>query len=348
MTDISYSTDPGSVGSVIQSIVPQGILSQRTQNAILQALQANGLLGKDDARIGIDYVPSPDAATVIDGDRDQVAILGPNADTRVSSTKPVVVALSSGQNLVSLVDLDRIAAPSAGHDRPAFEGGARRAQADTVIGGSGRDTIVGNAAATLLRAGSGRELLVSGGGRDTLSGGAGRDTLVGGGRSYIAAGTGPTTIEAGQGSRGFPGVPHDTVQAGSGQDSITLTYGNNTVYAPRGGGAATINAGSGSDTIYGPAAFQGAETVNSDRGGHTTFHLGSGAVTYNLSSRSADTVFGGQGGFLNLNRATTDIASAARTTVDGQSAVIYTFAGGGSVTAVGTVNITFTNTRHGG
>ena len=341
MADTTYNLQPSDVGAALQSIISQG-----TKNSIIQALQANGLLGNNDTQLNIQVIPVTEYTTVIDGNNDQVTVLGPNVNTQVTSDSPTLVALTSGQNYVSLTNTTQSPVQAASYGRSALNRAAPQGQADTVIGGSGRDTIVGNAAADSLRAGSGREMLVSGSGTDTLRGGSGADTLLGGGQSSIVAGSGRTTIQAGLGSSSYTGVPHDTVQAGSGRDSITLGYGNNTVYAPKSGGSATINAGTGSDTIYGPSAFQGSETINSSMGGHTTLNLGSGAVTYNLSSKSADTVFGGQGGFLNLNKATTDIAGSASTTVNGQSAVVYTFAGGGSVTAVGSVNITFTNTRH--
>lgn len=336
-----YSLQPANVGAILQNIVSQG-----TQNSILQALQANGLLGSNDTQINIQVIPVTEYVTFIDGSQDQVTLLGPNVNTEVASNSPVLVGLTSGTNYVSLANSNAPSALSAASGQSELAKHVAKGQPDTVIGGSGRDTIVGNAGTDSLKAGSGREYVASGGGKDTISGGSGHDTLVGGGQSSIVAGSGHTTIQAGVGSSAFAGTPHDTVQAGSGKDIITLGYGNNTVYAPKNGGSATINAGTGSDTIYGPSANKGAETINSNMGGHTTFNLGSGAVTYNLSSKSADTVFGGQGGYLNLNKATTDIAGAASTSVNGQSAVVYTFAGGGSITAVGSVNITFTNTRH--
>lgn len=336
----NYNLQPSDVGAALQSFVSQG-----TQNSILQALQANGLLGSADTQINLQYIPVTDYTTYIDGSQD-LTVLGSSVNTEIASNAPAIIALTSGENYISFASSDQAATQSAASGRSGLASGVAQSQADTVIGGSGRDTIVGNSAADSLKAGSGREYLVSGGGTDTIRGGAGRDTLVGGGQSSIIAGSGRTTIQAGIGSPGYTGTPHDTVQAGSGSDKITLVYGNNTVYGSQNGGSATINAGTGSDTIYGSAAGKGAETINSDMGGHTTLHLGSGAVAYNLSAKSADTVFGGQGGFLNLNKATTDITGAASTSVNGQSAVVYSFAGGGSVTAVGSVNITFTNTRH--
>ncbi|WP_237481360.1 calcium-binding protein [Lichenibacterium dinghuense] len=296
-----------------------------TKNKIIQALEANGLLTKT-SHIGVVVNTDPAPYTFVNANEDQLAILSPNVNTQINSNGPVAVALGGGTNYLNI-----------NHHNTAKD------RADTVVGGSGRDTIVGNTAAADLVAGSGKEYIASGGGRDTIRGGSGPNTLTGGGQSLIVAGSGRTTIVAGQSILG--GTPQDTVQAGSGKDSITLVSGNNMVYAPTGGGSATINAGSGSDTVNGPTAFQGAETVNS--GGHTTLQLGSGAVAYNLTAKSVDTVFGGQSAaFLNLNKAMTDITGAALASVGGQSGIVYTFAGGGSITVVGNVNLTFTNTRH--
>ena len=220
---------PGSTAADVQAVLANVPVS--TKNAIIEILTANGLL-TDSSHIGIVSEVNPGYTTRVNGNQDQLVLLGPNSNTQVFSNKPIIVGLETGTNYVS------INRPNPAKDR-----------ADTVIGGSGRDTIVGNTAADSLVAGSGREYIVSGGGKDTLVGGTGRDTLVGGGNSLIVGGSGATTIQAGQGSTGYRGTPHDTVQAGTGAEKITLGSGNNTVYAPTGGGSATITAGTGSDTL---------------------------------------------------------------------------------------------------
>lgn len=310
---------PGSTAADVQAVLSNVPVS--TKNLIIKALQANGLLS-DTSHIGIVTEVNPGPSTFVNANQEQLVLLGPNSNTTVNSNAPVIVGLDSGTNFVNINHLN-----------------TSRDRADTIIGGSGNDTIVGNTAADSLVAGSGSEYVASGGGKDTIRGGSGHDTLTGGGQSAIYAGSGSTTIVAGQSILGT--TAHDTIQAGSGSDKIRLVAGNNTVYAPTSGGKATINAGSGHDTIYGPMKNQGAETINS--GGHTQLNLDSGSVTYNLTAKSADTVFGGSGsGFVNLNKSATDITSVKATTVGGQSAQTITFGSGGSITTVGTVNLTYT------
>ena len=295
-----------------------------TKNAIIHALSANGLLGGN-ASVGILSEVNPGSTTVVNGNQEQVVLLGSNSNTQVFSNKPVVVGLDSGTNFVNI-------------NRP----NTARDQADTVVGGSGKDTIVGNTSADSLVAGSGTEYIASGGGKDTIRGGSGRDTLTGGGQSSIVAGSGRTTIQAGQAVSGYKGAVHDTVQAGTGKDSISLSYGNNTVYAPTGGGAATINAGSGYDTIYGPTARSGAETINA--GAHTTLQLDTGTVNFNIKSGNADTIFGGNGaGFVVLNQAANSPGKtdSYTTSTDKSGNTVLTFASGGSITTVGQVNFVF-------
>ena len=310
-TDYSGST-PAQVEAILANIPVS------TKNAIIEALSANGLLSAD-STVNIRSEDNPGYTTRVNGYQDQVLLLGPNANTQVFSNAPVVVGLQSGTNFVNI-------------DRP----NPARDQADTIVGGSGSDTIVGNTAADSLVAGSGREYIASGGGRDTIRGGSGRDTLTGGGQSSIVAGSGRTTIVAGQAVAGYTGAVHDTVQAGTGRDSITLVAGNNTVYAPTGRGTATINAGSGYDTISGPAANSGAETVNA--GAHTTLALDTGTVSFNFKAGNADTIFGGNGaGFVVLNQAADSFTASA----DKSGNTVLNFAGGGSITTVGKVNFVF-------
>lgn len=311
---------PGTTAADVQTVLAD--IAPSTRTAIIQALTANGLLSPDSG-VGITVQSTPSDNVFVDTTQNKVVVLSPNAATQVNSTGPVVVAVSQGNNYVDLSHYARQ------DDRRA-----------TVIGGSGSDTIVGNTARSSLVAGSGDALVSSGGGRDTIVGGSGQNTLIGGGQSQIKTGSGSALIKAGQDSSA-----HDTVQVGSGSATVRLSDGDNVVRASGAGGKATITAGSGHDTIFGPAANQGAMTING--GASTTLNIGSGSVKFNLGRNDADTVFGSSAsGYLNLNRSTKDIASTSVTTdAAGQKQTTITFASGGSITAVGTVNLTFTDTR---
>jgi flagellar hook assembly protein FlgD len=291
-----------------------------TKSEILNVLAANGLLS-DGSTFGAASEQAPGTFDKVNAKTDQLLILSKNTAPLVESNGPILIASSGGSNYIDISNYN-----------------SKKDQADTVIGGSGHDTIVGNGTADSLVAGSGHESIVSGGGLDTIKGGSGHDTLVGGGQSEIYGGSGKDDIKAGL----FSGA-HDTIHAGSGADKITLTQGNNTVYASDKGGSATITAGTGYDTIFGPKFGEGTDTING--GGHTTFNLGTGSVAFNLNPNSNDTIFGGAGtGFVNLNKASTD-ATLSATNINGQAATKITFASGGTITTVGTVNLTFTDTR---
>lgn len=295
---------------------------QTTKDAIIDALTQNGLLSGN-STVNIRVIDTPTDRVQINGNVDKVVVLAPGAATQINSNKAIVVSASGGDNYL---------------DTSHYGAGQSRDRANTVIGGSGSDTIIGNTARSSLVAGSGSQFLLSGGGRDTIQGGSGDNTLVGGGKSSIVAGSGSSEIIAGQSE-----TAKDTIAAGSGASTISLGAGNNVVTAPTGGGSATITAGTGYDTISGPAANDGAATING--GGHTTFAMGSGSVTFNAGAGSKDTVFGGpSSGFLNLGQSLKG-ASIVNTTVDGQSARVFTFANGGQVTIVGNVNTTFSDTR---
>jgi hypothetical protein len=311
---------PGSTSADVQTVL--STISPSTKASIIKALTASGLLN-DSTGVGIAVVNSVGDSYTVDTNTTQALVLTGNAVTQINSNGPILVAASQGTNYLDISHADR------GADHRA-----------TVIGGSGNDTIVGNSARASLVGGSGAESIYSGGGRDTLVGGSGSNTLVAGGRSVVDTGSGSAVVNAGQSA-----ASHDTIRAGSGSSTVKLTAGDNTVRAPTGGGKATITAGSGADTIFGPVANQGSATING--GAKTTLQLSTGSVKFNLSKGDSDTIFGGAGsGFVNLNKSTQDIASTtASTNANGEKQVTFNFSSGGSITAVGTVNLTFTDTR---
>lgn len=312
---------PGSTSADIQTVLSD--ISPSTKASIIKALTASGLLN-DTNGVGISIVTDPGNAYTVDATTTQALVLTGNAVTQINSNGPLLVAASQGTNYLDVSHSDKTADFRA-----------------TVIGGSGSDTIFGNSARSLLVGGSGAEAITSGGGRDTIVGGSGSNTLVAGGRSIVETGSGSAVVRAGQGTES-----HDTIRAGSGLSTIRLSAGDNVVRAPTGGGRATISAGTGADTIFGPAANQGAATING--GAKTTLNLGTGSLKFNLSKGDSDTIFGGAGsGFVNLNKSSHDIASTSTSTnASGQQQVTINFASGGSITTVGTVNLTFTDTRN--
>ena len=82
MADTTYNLQPSDVGAALQSIISQG-----TKNSIIQALQANGLLGNNDTQLNVQVIPVTEYTTVIDGNNDQVTVLGPNVNTQVTSIR---------------------------------------------------------------------------------------------------------------------------------------------------------------------------------------------------------------------------------------------------------------------
>ena len=127
---------------------------------------------------------------------------------------------------------------------------------DAVYTGSGDDTLYG---------GDGNDTLVAGAGTDILDGGDGNDILDGGaGTNTITGGTGDDLISLYAG----------TVDAGSGNDTITLGTASVT---------GTVDGGSGNDTI----------TINgfldSPYSGHTNWNVGTEYLNYTSGYMSVST-----------------------------------------------------------
>ena len=309
MATISGGSAP--VGTVVQTL--KASFGNRLE--FLGALHRAGLV-LPDGTVNYEVVNNPGPTTSVDATK-LLSWWRTLAPRTLQSNGPVLIGLG----------------PNAAITLGGSGKNGNRAQADTVIGGSHANTIIGNHARSLLIGGTGREYIQSGGGRDTLVGGSGQNTLIGGGQSLIRGGAGAADITAGANARA-----HDTVFAGVGRDTIRLTDGNNLVVGPNGSGQSTIQAGRGSDTIIGGS---GAATVIS--GTQTTLSLGTGdtKLVAPASGSINDTIYGGANtGTLSLNVAST---AATVTPIANTDHATITFAGGNTITTVGTVNIVFSD-----
>ncbi|WP_425074487.1 Hint domain-containing protein [Sagittula sp. S175] len=110
---------------------------------------------------------------------------------------------------------------------------------DTLLGGTGNDTLDAGTGADSLDGGEGNDSMLAGGGNDTVLGGLGNDTVFGGnGADLIDGGDGADVLNGDAGD--------DTILGGLGADSILGGTGDDLIYAALGD---TIDAGDGDDTI---------------------------------------------------------------------------------------------------
>lgn len=94
---------------------------------------------------------------------------------------------------------------------------------DTLDGRGGDDSLYGEEGSDSLIGGAGSDLLDGGTQADTLDGGDGADTLIGGaGDDVLIGGTGPDSLTGGAGNDTIYASAGDTVNAGDGDDVITI------------------------------------------------------------------------------------------------------------------------------
>jgi Ca2+-binding RTX toxin-like protein len=135
---------------------------------------------------------------------------------------------------------------------------------DTIYANEGNNTIYGGAGRDTIYAGNGNDLIDGGAGNDTIYANEGNNTIYGGtGDDLIYAGSGSDTIIGGDGN--------DIIYAGTGDNLINGGLGNDTIWLGGGHDTVTLESGVGFDTI------------NNFQLGQTTFTLGSGLKTSDLT-----------------------------------------------------------------
>jgi Ca2+-binding RTX toxin-like protein len=147
-----------------------------------------------------------------------------------------------GADELSGLDGDDVLRGEAGADELSGGSGS-----DDIEGGDGDDQIEGDSFASSIY-GDGDDRIDGGQGKDDIHGGGGNDVLLGGTENdYLRGGAGEDYLDAGAGDDYLSGFGEesygfdqhrDTLLAGEGNDNITVGYGD------------TVDGGSGVDTIY--------------------------------------------------------------------------------------------------
>ena len=180
-----------------------------------------------------------------------------DADINIPRAPNVITGTESGETLTGTTAIDHISG-LGGND--VLRGDAAN---DQLLGGEGDDTLRGDA------------------GDDLLDGGNGNDTA-----DYRTATLAVTVSLALTGPQNTGGAGTDTlvgieyVQGGSGDDAITGSDANNTLWGN--GGADTLNGGLGNDTLIGGA---GADVINGWGGlDYASYSTATSGVTLNFAT----------------------------------------------------------------
>ena len=172
----------------------------------------------------------------------------------------------------------------------------------TQTGTAGNDNLYGTGANDVIGGLAGNDQIYGNGGNDYLDGGAGNDSIYGAsGNDYIIGGAGDDVLYGNGGKDTLiGGAGNDTIYGGSQADRILGGDGNDVIYAN--GGGDFIDSGSGFDTVWlGGAANvvlstgDGFDTINNFQVGQTTFQLGAGLTSADLTfadSANGAEVFG--------------------------------------------------------
>ncbi|MBK4217901.1 Hint domain-containing protein [Paracoccus caeni] len=212
-----------------------------------------------------------------------------NANTTVNFTNGAGTFNSSGGN-VSFSTIETIVTGS-GND--VINAASNTAAGATFITGAGNDTITGGAAAENISAGEGNDQINLGAayGNDTIDGGAGSDKLNGAAVTAnttvtYAGGTG--SISSAGGNATFTGI--ETVETGSGADTINATGNNAAAVFITGAGDDSVLGGSGAETIDGG---EGNDIIRA--GGGNDSVLGGAGNDLLEGGAGNDTLLGGEG-----------------------------------------------------
>jgi Ca2+-binding RTX toxin-like protein len=243
----------------------------------------------------------------------------------------------------------------------ANPGGAVVTEVENVIAGSGNDVLTGSGAAdNTLNGGDGNDTLIAGSGNDTLIGGAGNDTYVLDPNATVGNDTIVETANADTDTLDFSSFTiaqpitvdlSDTSQqtVADGVLNLTLsTYDSGIENVIGGAGDDTLTGnsrdniltgGAGSDTYVVTSTSGGSDTINESPGVDSDtldFSAVTSAVTVDLSSTSAQTVFTGQTITLSNSTAIENvIGGSGNDTISGNSSDNYIDGGAGDNTISG-------------
>jgi Ca2+-binding RTX toxin-like protein len=161
-----------------------------------------------------------------------------------TATLAVIPASASAAVIVGTPGPDRLVGKDPAGDL-LFGGGG----ADSLTGGPGPDVIYGVRSGNTIDAGGGDNYVEGGAGDDKVTAGNGRNTVYGGsghdsiqlgdGDNYVDPGGAPDVVRLGNGN--------NVVNGGSGGMELTTGNGNNLIFV---GGLDTIQLGSGVNTVY--------------------------------------------------------------------------------------------------
>jgi Ca2+-binding RTX toxin-like protein len=135
---------------------------------------------------------------------------------------------------------------------------------DVVDGGSGDDTLFGWTGDDQLRSGEGNDVIGGDDGDDLIDGGAGSDALFGWtGADVVQGGAGWDYMDGGADNDALTGgTEGDTLIGNGGNDLLAGGTGNDGLRLGAGADIIAFNRGDGADTVYAPAAGEGAGERN--------------------------------------------------------------------------------------
>ena len=224
---------------------------------------------------GSDYINLFGGNNVAHGSWGNDTILaGSGNDTVYGNGGHDTISVGDGQNRVYSGWGDDVITTGSGDDVIEAGEGLNR-----ISSGAGNDQITTLSGNDWIDAGSGNNTISAGEGQNTVVAGAGNDVITtASGNDIIHAGDGNNTITAGEGQNQiFTGAGADVIraqgvnqiQAGSGNDDITLAWGADLVDA--GAGNDTIRAGGGGDIVRGGA---GDDVILSQQWSSDTYIFG--------------------------------------------------------------------------
>ncbi len=224
---------------------------------------------------GSDYINLFGGNNVAHGSWGNDTILaGSGNDTVYGNGGHDTISVGDGQNRVYSGWGDDVITTGSGDDVIEAGEGLNR-----ISSGAGNDQITTLSGNDWIDAGSGNNTISAGEGQNTVVAGAGNDVITtASGNDIIHAGDGNNTITAGEGQNQiFTGAGADVIraqgvnqiQAGSGNDDITLAWGADVVDA--GAGNDTIRAGGGGDIVRGGA---GDDVILSQQWSSDTYIFG--------------------------------------------------------------------------
>ena len=179
---------------------------------------------------------------------------------------------------------------------------------ELIAGTAGGDNILGRGGMDILFGNAGDDTIVGGAGNDTLHGGDGNDFMFGEDLESPSLTEGSNTMFGGNGD--------DRMRSGAGNDRMDGGAGNDNIFA--GDGADTISGGAGNDTLNGGA---GIDLIQFDD------LPGSGGVTVNLMTTSAQNTGQGMDLILDIENV---IGTGSDDRIEGSNAANVLMGGGGN------------------